>query len=213
MFKGPDFVSRDVAYDRIYAVPKILELYDINLSGGNEAAFDRLTGLTGQPGQISLRLKSDPAKNKTIYVYGSGQVSLTPSSIPANSRIKDSRHVHFDLGWTIQNATTIKLNFVGVGQIETIDMADYFNLDKTEFDWQGTFSVGGVDQVFRIHSHSLNAFGTILSIHRDRNNNKNTEAVIISIIDNGIDKDIVYYLADVDDTINVEAFGGIAEIQ
>jgi len=159
-------------------------------------------GTTDQFGSLSLRLKAEPQKTKTIYIENSGQVRLTPPSIPSDeNRIKDSRHVHFDLGWSIQDATTLKFYFPNIPQTETIDMAVYFNAEKTEFDWDGTFSVGGADQVFRVHSHSLNVSNTLLCIHRDRNEGKNTEKVIIYIIDGGTEKDIAHYLADATDTV------------
>jgi type II secretory pathway pseudopilin PulG len=193
LFKGPDFVSRDVAYDRIYAVPKILELYDINLSGGNEAAFDRLTGLTSQPGQISLRLKSDPAKNKTIYIYGSGQVGLIPSSVPANSRIEDSRHVHFDYIRDIDTATeNIDLFFPAAGLTYQIIIAD--NLRDGQIYWEGRIEVNGKFQNLKIQTHRLNEplAGTQFSIHRDRMNNN--EALIIKLSGDG--SSIIEYSAD-----------------
>jgi len=194
LFKGPDFISRDVAYDRIYAVPKILELYDINLSGSNEAAFNRLTGLTGQPGQVSLRLKSDPAKNKTIYIYGSGQVGLAPSSVPVNSRIQDSRHVHFD--YNIRNIDTatesIDLFFPAAGLAYQIIIAD--NLRDGQIYWEGRIEVNGKFQNLKIQTHRLNdpLAGTQFSIHRDRMNNN--EALTIKLSGDG--SSIIEYSAD-----------------
>jgi len=201
LFKGSDFATRDASFDEIYELSNTVEIYEINLGGGNEVVFNRLTGETNQPGNITLRLKTDPTKNRIIYIEDYGQVGQTSPSVPTNDRIKDSRHVHFDLGWSIQNATTLKFSFPNISQIETVDMANYFNVDKTEFDWDGTFSVGGTDQVFRVHTHSLDAFNTLLCIHRDRNQGENDQGVIIYIIDMGIDKDIAHYLADAADTV------------
>jgi Tfp pilus assembly protein FimT len=180
-----------------------VEIYEINLTGGgSEVVFDRITGMTSQDGNVSLRLKADPSRTRIIYVQGSGQVGLISPSIPPDTdRVKDSRHVHFDLGWSIQNATTLKFDFVDASQIETVSMAIYFNGDKSIFDWEETFSVGGTDQEFKVHTHFLDPTNTILSIHRDRNDGKNTEKVIIYIVDGSADKDIVTYLADVDDTV------------
>jgi hypothetical protein len=107
------------------------------------------------------------------------------------------------LGWSIQNATVLKFKFSGPepDQIETVDMAPYFNVDKTEFNWNNEsspFVVNGANQVFRIHTHTSN---TLLCIHRDRNNGKNNQEVIIYIVDGGLDKDIAHYLADANDTV------------
>lgn len=214
LFKGENYVSRDVSFDEIHKIPKLIEIFEIDLEEArNEVVFERLTGLASQSGYLSLRLKADPTKTKTIYIDDSGQIGTSPLLVPTNSRIKDSRHVHFDLGWSIQNATTLKFDFINAGPIETVAMADYFNLDKTEFDWSGTFTISGVDQVFRIHTHSLDAFNTILCIHRDRNQEKTDQEVIIYIVDGGLDKDIAHYLADPDDTVNVGSFGGTKEVQ
>ena len=115
--------------------------------------------------------------------------------------------------WECKEAN-IKFDFVAVGEIETVAMADYFNADKTEFDWQGTFSfVAGVDQVLRVHTHSLDAFNTLLCIHRNRNYGQNDQEVIIYIIDGGMEKEIAHYLADEDDTVIEGFFGGVKEIQ
>ena len=214
LFKGDNFALRDSSFDEVYKLPTSIEIYQINLGGGNEVVFDRVTGNTSQPGDISLKLKTDSTKNKTIYIDGSGQVKLTAPVIPSDvDRIKDSRHLHFDLGWSIQDATTLKFYFPNIPQTEQIDMANYFNVEKTEFDWKGTFSVDGVDQVFRIHSHFLDAFNTLLCIHRDRNNGKSNQEVIVFIVDGGVDKDIVHYLADADDTVIEGVYGGIKEAQ
>jgi len=213
LFKGSDYASRDVSLDEIYRIPETVEIYEIDLGGGNEVIFDRITGMTSQSGHVFLRLKTDMTKTKTIYVTGSGQVSLDVPSIPTDGRTQDSRHVHFDLGWSIQNSTDLKFYFPNIPQTEIIDMADYFNVSKTEFDWEGVFSVGGVDQVFQVHTHSLDAFNTLLCIHRDRNNNQSDQEVIVYIIDGGIDKDIAHYLADAVDTANKGFYANTMETQ
>lgn len=198
LFQGANYASRIPSFDEVYDLPESVEIYDINLVGGEpEVIFDRLIGSTGQAGDVSVKLKTDPTKNQTIYVENSGQVGLTVPSVPSDGeRIKDSRHVHFGLGWSIQNATTVKFSFPGFSTT-TVDVTDYFNVLKTEFDWEGTFDIGGVDQTFRLHTHSLDAFDTLLCIHRDRNKGKNNQEVLIYIVDEiGTDKYIAHYLND-----------------
>ena len=204
LFQGENYASRVTSSDKTYTLPESVEIYDINLiTGESEVIFNRLIGSTGQPGNISLRLKADPVKTKTIYIENSGWVGLIFPPTPSDQdRLKDSRRVHFDLGWSIQNATTVKFSFPAIPQAEEVYVADYFNTDKTVFDWQGKFVVDGADQVFRLHTHYLDAFNTILCIHRDRNNNENDQEVIIYIKDEGIDKEIAHYLADPDDTVD-----------
>jgi len=202
LFQGENYASRVTSADKIYSLPQSVEIYDVNLTGEPEVVFDRLIGSTGQPGNLSVRLKENHTKNQTIYIENSGQVGLASPLLPSDEdRIKDSRRVHFDLGWSIQNATTIKFYFPAIPQTEEVYIVDYFNVGKTEFNWQGEFEVGGSEQVFRLHTHYLDDFDTFLCIHRDRNEGKNDQEVIIYIVDVGVDKDIARYWADVNDTV------------
>jgi len=208
LFKGTTY-NPSATDNEIHNLPKSVEIYEIELTGGgSEVIFDRVTGTTNQFGEVSLRLKTDTSKVKTIYIENSGQVGLTsPSTSSDTDRKKDSRHIHFDLGWPIRDATTLKFKFSDPepDQIETVDMVPYFNADKTEFNWNNEsnpFVVNGANQVFRIHTHSLSVSNTLLCIHRDRNQGKNTQEVTIYIIDSGTEKDIAHYLADTNDTVD-----------
>jgi len=202
LFKGSNYSSRDTSFnDEIHTLPDTIEMNNIDLNGGKEVVFIRITGLTNRAGNISVRLKTDLTQSKTIYIESSGQVGLNPPLTPTNGRLVDSRHTHFNLGWSIQNATFLKFYFPNASQTETVDMADYFTSTKTEFDWEGTFSISSTDQTFRVHTHLLDAFDTLLCIHRDRNNGINNQEVIIYIVDGGIDKDVAHYLADSADTV------------
>jgi len=64
--------------------------------------------------------------------------------------------------------------------------------------------------VFQIHTHSLDVSNTLLCIHRDRNQGKNNQKVVIYIVDGGIDKEIAHYAGD---TVSNGAYGGIMEVQ
>lgn len=214
LFKGINYSARDSSFDEINKLPKLVEIYEINLGGGQEVVFERISGETSQFGNVKTRLINDLSKTRTIYIENSGLVGFVSPSTPSDvNRIKDSRHVHFDLGWSIQNSTNLKFYFPNISQTETIDMTDYFT-GSTEFDWNGIFSVGGIDQVFRVHTHSLDAFDTLLCIHRDRNQGENNQELTFYIVDSAIDKEIAHYLADVDDTV-IEGviYGGIKEVQ
>ena len=213
LFKGENYASRDIALDQIHKLSESVEFYNLNLGGGEEVVFNRIIGDTSQSGDISLRLISNTIKTKTIYIENSGKITLGSPAPPTDSRATDSRHVHFNLGWSIQNATTLKFYFPDMPQTEQISMADYFDVSKTEFSWEGIFSVGETDQVFKIHTHSLDASDTILCIHRDRNQGKTNQEVIVYIIDGGVEKEIAHYLADAQDTVNEGAYGGTKEIQ
>lgn len=213
LFKGSSYAGRNPTFDEIQKLPGSVEISQINLAGGTEVVFKRLDGRALPAGDLTIRLISDPTKTKPIYIESSGLVGLSSAPAPGGGRKTDSRHIHFDLGWSIQNAVTLKFSFPSIPQTETIDMTSYFNGAKTEFNWQGTFVIGGTNQEFRVHTHLLDSFNTHLCIHRDRNNGKNDKEVIIYIVDGGIDKDIAHYLADADDTVNEGVFGGTKEIQ
>ena len=210
-----DYASRDVSSDEVHQISKSVEIYDIDLVGGQDVVFSRLTGETANSGKVSLSLKSDNSKTGTVGIKTSGKITLGVESSPDDSgRTKDSRHVHFALGWSIQNATALKFYFPNTSETKTVDdITSYFDAGKTEFDWEGTFSIGAVDQIFRIHTHSLDILDTLLCIHRDRNNGENNQEVIIYIVDSGIDKDIAHYLADFNDTVDLGAFGESIEVQ
>jgi len=201
-FKGSSYLSRDSAFDEVHSLSPRVRFYSLNLGADKEVVFERISGETGDTGSLLLGLEDDITEMRTIYVENSGQFGLIAGAVPSDdSRIKDSRHSHFDLGWSIQNATELKFYFPNAAQTEIISTGSYFNVGKTSFDWEGSFTVGGGEQVFRIHTHSLDAFNTFLCIHRDRNNGNNTQEVIIYIVDGGIDKDIGHYLADAPDTL------------
>lgn len=216
LFKGNSYGSRDISFDEVYKLAKIVEISQINLGGSLETVFSRVEGRAFPSGNVGLRLTTDVTETRTIYIEESGLVSLSSVLAPADGRVTDARHVHFNLGWSIQTATTLKFYFPNIPQTETIEMMAYFNPAKTEFDWRGTFVVGGVDQVFKVHTHFLDPLTTPytrLCIHRDRNNGKTDQEVIIYIVDGGIDKEIAHYLADAADTVNEGIFGGTKEIQ
>jgi len=217
VFKGPDFSSRDVSYDQVHRLPDSLEFSGIDLDGGKEFVFARISGEAIPSGHIKVRLKNDVSREKTIYVKSSGQVDLNAPIVPAMTNlIKDSRHVDFDLGWGMQNAVSLKFFFPGAVQTETVNMASYFNIDKTEFDWSGSFSVAGKEQIFRVHTHLLDSFVypfTRLCVHRDRNSGGNDQEVIIYINDGGVDKEIVHYLNDENATAVQGPFVAEMEVQ
>ncbi len=178
LFKGESFALRDDSFDEINDLPDNIEVYDIDLNGGNEIVFDRVTGSTSQPGSISLRLKTDLTKTKTIYIEGSGYVKLTAPVIPSDvNRVKDSRHVHFDYSNVIDTVSeTLTLSFEG-GVNKTIIIAD--NMKDGQIYWEGEVDVFGEIQKIKIHTHNLNNPNTLFCVHRDiRYNNKGLSIII-----------------------------------
>lgn len=209
-FKGSSYALRDISFDKIYNLPPSVGIPSLSFNGGNnEIVFKRLDGSTNNFGSLTIQSLST-SETRNIYIYSSGEIGMQPESTSDLGRISDSRHVHFNLGWSITGATTLKFNFINAGQIELVPMADYFT--STSFDWGGEFIVNSIIQKFRVHTHQLDP-STLLCIHRDRNEEKNTEEVYIYIVQGGVEKEIAHYLADADDTVIEGLYGGTKEKQ
>lgn len=159
------------------------EISSISLNGaGGEVVFARIRGSTTQYGSVVVRLTSDTNKSKTINIDSSGQVSLNDTITSPTARLADSRHLHFDLSWSLQTAVTLTLTFhnsLNPDTVQNIAMAGFFDGPKSVFDWSGTVDVNGSNQTLRVHTHSLDAFDTELSITRDKR--YNDKAVDVSI--------------------------------
>ncbi len=208
LFKG-EIYQKGSADNKIYQLPNRLEIHNIDLT--NEASstvFQRIDGKTDQSGVIGLRIISQPDKVKTITIQSFGQIELDANlnECCITNRLADNRHLHLNLGWGIQNSITLTLHFSDVPE-KTVDigMVDYFNPDKTEFDWSETIDVNGQNQELHIHTHFLNEFNTILCIHRDRTENNKPLQLLIDA------KDIISYTTEGE--ISVGVYGGTVEVQ
>lgn len=197
LFKGADYASRDVSSDRIYNIPSLVEIYNIDLIGaGQEIVFDRLTGLTEQYGQISLRLKENILETKTIIIENSGQIFHEQAVFDDQNRIKDSRHLHFDYSRSINTLTeTLILTFTynSSSVIENIDISN--NIRDNQIDWEGEVEVDGQIQKLKIHTHRLNdaMLGTQFCVHRDRTYNNKALKLELSADSSG---DLIKYDAN-----------------
>lgn len=207
LFKGSTYDSSDPD-NKDYDLGSS-EIYEINLAGGDDVVFDRIRGSTANSGNIKLRLIADTSRSHTILINSLGQVSLEEQVTPTDTRISDHRHLHFDLGWSIQSSDTLRVDFFSDGVVEDIPMAAFFNVGQTEFDWEGTIDVSGSEQTLRVHTHLLNVTDTTLSVHRDRQ--KNDKAVRIIFIDTDpspdVSRDVVSYTASGEATVG--SFGGV----
>jgi prepilin-type N-terminal cleavage/methylation domain-containing protein len=214
LFQGSVFDSGDPTNEEI-EFSAANDLYSIALAGGgSDVVFEKIIGTTQNFGTVSLRAKTDSSQIRTVYIQSIGAVSLEPPpAVSAPGYVRDSRHMHFTLGWSMQNATTLEFYFPANSQLESVAMAPFFNVGKTSFDTTQTFAVLGETQTFRVHTHSLTGTDTVLSIHRDRNNGQNTQQVEIRVVDASITKDIATWLADVDDTVQIGLYGGAMEAQ
>ncbi len=205
LFSGDTYVA-GTSTNKEYTLTGVT-IGSISLTGsGSEVVFDRVRGTTSEDGTVTLTLTADTSKISTLTINPSGQVSLTTSLAKNNTRLVDSRHLHFDLGWSIQNSNTLTLSFTDTPNVtQNIPMSGFFNGGKTTFDWSGTVDVNGASQVLRVHSHSLSATATVLSITRDKR--YNTKALTVSIDS----KQIVSYTAAGVATIG--AYGGSMTVQ
>jgi prepilin-type N-terminal cleavage/methylation domain-containing protein len=203
LFEGDTYSAVDPANQEFNLTQ--VEIYEINITGGSDVVFDRIRGTTSNNGNVKIRLTADNSKTETILVNSSGSLSLQESVSPSDTRVVDTRHLHFDLGWSIQGASTLTLDFPDDSHMESIPMAAFFDAGSTVFSWEGTVEVDGVDQTIRVHTHSLDASDTTLSIHRDRQ--KNDKALDISIDGN----DIVSFTAV--GAASVGNFGGTMTVQ
>jgi len=208
LFKGDAYLV-GAPDNKIYQLPGRLEIYQISLAdGGNDVIFQRIIGSTAQFGAVEVRIISQATETKTVTIQSSGQIVLgtIPEDCCDTGLLADTRHVHLDMGWSIQGSNTLSLHFGESPVIDVdINMADYFNGDQTEFDWTGTTEVNGQDQELRIHTHSLDIVNTILCIHRNQDHNNENVSIDIDT------QDVIFY--DNSGNMTVGTSGGTAEIQ
>jgi len=194
LFQGSSYSSRNSLLDEIGSLSQTVEIYELDFSGGQEVVFDRLVGTTSQPGNVSLRLKSDTSKIRGIYIDGSGKVET--ESLPAASdtnRIKDSRHVHFDYGREISTSETMTLTFYYDSSevVENILISE--NMEDGQIYWEGEVDVDGQIQILKIHTHRFNSPDTQFCIHRDKRYNNKALKISLS---GDVSGSILEYSAD-----------------
>lgn len=72
VFRGATYSSSDLN-NKTVEVDRSVEISNINLvGGGQDVLFQKLTGKTSQSGAVTIRLKSDNSKTKTIIIEASG---------------------------------------------------------------------------------------------------------------------------------------------
>lgn len=178
IFKGADYQSREVSADEIFFLPDKVEFYAIDFAGGNEVAFNKLTGSADDHGSISLRLKNNVLENKTIYVSSSGVIGFALPPDAEDTRLKDSRHAHVDYSRAINTASENIILTFNSNVIKEIPISE--NLSGSEFFWEGSTDVNGSVQEIKIHTHLLNSPASQFCIHRDRRYNNKSLKVTIS---------------------------------
>jgi hypothetical protein len=182
LFEGDSYNALDPS-NRIIDLDPALEHADITLTGGgSEVVFEKITGVSEQAGTVTLRLKNEPATSEVIQVLPNGQVQTSAVALVTTERVADSRHVHLSLGWSIIGATTLTLVFQEPSLPDVtydIGMAPYFTVAPDSFSWEESLIAYSSPQNLKIDTHSLDAFNTVLNIHRDQR--YNTKAVTIKI--------------------------------
>lgn len=181
LFQGASYASRNQAMDEPRELPSIIEISQINLSGGSEVAFDRIYGTTSHAGTVMIRLARDTAKTRTITINSSGRAFLGTGqeSLAQLPPLRDSRHAHFSYARAINTATeSLTLTFPEDGPlVRSIPIAP--SILNGQIYWKDTIIVGGVSQTILVQTHSLNNPNTLFSIVRDRR--LNTKAVTMTI--------------------------------
>ena len=99
---------------------------------------------------------------------------LKEASAPPNT---DSRHLEFDLGFSLRSINTITLSFNGGSAVTNIDVSAFMNPGGTMFKWEGDTDVGGAPQTIRIATSYIDDNDTILSIARDARLNNTALAI------------------------------------
>ncbi len=198
LFQGASFSSREPTSDKVYQLSKRIEFSLVSIvGGGKEIVFNKVSGTTSKSGQVTLRLKSDQSKVKTVYVDDSGRTQLVQGSLPSQAqRLKDYRHVHFDYGRSIDTANEkLKLTFIDGGSPIQQEITIANNLKDGQLYWEGEVNVGGSLQKLKIHSHRLNNPDTQFSIHRGADENNKALKVDISG-DTALSPNLISYNAD-----------------
>lgn len=205
LFAGGAFAGSPTT--TIHNLPANIEIVNVSLAGGGqEIVFEKIDGRTDEVGTFDVRVRGGTNLIYPITIDVSGKVYQTGTApVVLGTRVLDTRHRQFDLGWSIQGYTTMTLRFADPPNPDTVQnvaMASYFGSNPTRFDWSGTFAVGGQNQVLRIHTTFLDGANTTLSVDRDcRYNTKQVKITFNS-------RDIATYLADCQ-TVTVEAYGGV----
>lgn len=181
LFNGASYGTRVPSFDETHLLPASVAIAQISLSIGQEIVFTRLSGNASSSGSVVLKLANEPAKTKTVYISSSGQAGLTAFSSPSDSsRIKDSRHTHFDYSRII-NTPTEKITLIfGNPQIASQEINIAENMQDGQIYWSGEVDAAGSAQKLKIHTHRLNSSDTQFCVNRDRRYNNKFLKIIIS---------------------------------
>lgn len=178
LFRGATYDSLDPD-NIIYPLSPRVEIAGITLAGGgSDVVFDRITGKTTHNGSVTVRLVTDPSKLRVIEISTTGRSDVSSDALPpGGTRIADSRHVHFTYGQGISGTGFLVLHFPNDTVTQNIDFPTYW--DGSVFDWSGTVSVNGSDQVLHVQTHATTGASADFSVTRDMR--YNSKALEISL--------------------------------
>lgn len=205
LFQGSSYTA-GASGEEIVLLPPTIEIANISLAGGGTGVvFKRIEGTTDYSGTFDLRVKENTSLVFPVTIESSGKAYRSGQALTeTGTRVTDTRHKAFTLGWSISTAATTTLIFENPPYANTsteIEMEPYFDAGHTVFDWSGTISVGTTSQTLRIHTSSISAGDTVLHVDRDcRNNTKRMTLEIDS-------KQIAIYEANCK-TATVGPYGG-----
>jgi len=179
IFKGSTY-SATSTDNIVYTMPSNVEVGTLSLSGGgSDVLFDQLTGNTDNYGSVEVRLITDNSVSQTIAIAQSGKADILKETLtPSDTRVVDTRHVHFTYSQSVASAVTLTLDFPGYSATN-VSFQSYLGAGGTTFDWSGTINVGGEDQTLRVSTHFIDPSYADFSIERDMR--YNTKAVSISL--------------------------------
>jgi len=180
LFQGSSYATRDIAKDEVTLINKEIEISAIDLEGGNEVVFLRLSGQASVEGSVTFRQTEDPTRTATVTVLASGVIEEDSAVVPSDtSRVKDSRHVHVSYQGRDIVTSTESVGLVFPDTTFSFAIAD--NMSGGQIFWEGDVESEGETQHLKIHTHILNdpVQGTRFSLHRDRS--KNTKSVTIEL--------------------------------
>ena len=150
-----------------------LVISQINLSGGDDIIFDRLSGSTPNNGYIQVESNQDSTQFRRIFIENSGTIGLAAAGGADTQRIKDSRHVHILFSQDTRSSSVLNFSSPPDGFSQNINYQDQLNPAKTSFLWEGNLTIGGEIQKIKIHSHSITETETLFCGHRyQRHNSK-----------------------------------------
>lgn len=173
LFQGLNFIAGSPT-NSVSMLPDTISASSSLANSTDSVIFVRPSGTTTNYGTITLAF-NDGSDARFVRIDESGAISVdtqAPPSVPLPAH--DARHVHVALGWDIRTNTLLRLIFHDPPNPDIIDdvaVTSCMDVANIVFDCTRTVNVGGEIQGIRVHTHTLTAGSTDVSINRDRREN------------------------------------------